>query len=247
MLKRIYRKVKRLKSESIKFTLPPKLSRFCTEEWKENSYYFSSALQEVIRLSLICGLNEQSRILDIGCGQGRLAIGLQATFPRLKSYIGIDVHKPSIDWCKKTLVRPNFNFIYIDTINDRYNPSGKKIYKLPIDNNSCDVIYLYSVLTHMKKHEVEKYLKQISIILSNSGKVLLTIYAEDWDVSEESNPDGYLAELGEHQGPLHRVVFDKSAFESICVENGLRCEQFLYRCEEVTKQSVYILTKEEPI
>ena len=41
-------------------------------------------------------------ILEIGCGFGRLPIGLLQVFDSI-NYLGIDVHKASIDWCKKFL------------------------------------------------------------------------------------------------------------------------------------------------
>ena len=70
--------------------LPPRDQRFCTEEWKDAAFFVQSAKDEVERLSEVAGLTEGSQILDIGSGQGRLAIGLRAAMPDIR-YVGIDI------------------------------------------------------------------------------------------------------------------------------------------------------------
>src|SRR5262245_53240362 len=145
MLQTLAKKVLKPDSRSISFVLPPKSSRFCTEDWQEDAFYFSSAIQEAARQIQMCGLNENSRFVDIGSGQGRLAIGLQAMFPRLKSYTGLDVHAPSVAWCNRNLSRPNFSFVHVDTANERYNPSGRQKAQLPVADGAADVVFLYSV------------------------------------------------------------------------------------------------------
>ncbi|MDQ8727653.1 class I SAM-dependent methyltransferase [Bradyrhizobium sp. LHD-71] len=244
MLRRLVQMEKNRRGyQTLSFTLPPKGIRFCTEEWQDDGFYFASAVQEVFRLRELCGLSENTRFLDIGSGQGRLAIGLQAAYPKLKSYDGIDVHQPSVNWCKRHLERQNFRFMHVDTANERYNPSGKHRSAIPLDDNSCDITFLYSVFTHMRLNDVQLHLGEIHRTLAPSGKCLLTIYVEDWPRPEEENPTGYLSELGASVGALHRVVFDRKAFEGACSDASLSVERFLYRSEGVTKQSVYILSK----
>lgn len=242
MLRRFALMEKR-KYQTLSFTLPPKDIRFCTEEWQDDGFYFASAVQEVFRLKELCGLNEGTRFLDIGSGQGRLAIGLQAAYPKLTSYAGIDVHEPSVTWCKRYLERPNFRFIHVDTSNERYNPSGKHRSAIPLDNDSCDIAFLYSVFTHMRLNDVRQHLGEIYRTLSPSGKCLLTIYVEEWPKPEEENPTDYLSELGASVGALHRVVFDRKIFEEICDDASLSIDRFMYRSEGITKQSVYVLSK----
>jgi len=241
MIKQALRRIWPQSPERMCFVLPPKDRRFCTGDWKDNGFYLSSAIQEVFRLIDLCGLSHESRFLDIGCGQGRLAIGLQATFPKLKSYLGVDVHRPSVDWCQRYLARSNFAFVHVNTPNERYNPTGKTAPKLPADSGSIDVAFLYSVFTHMRLDDIKAHLAEIKRCLKPGGKVLLTVYVEDWPKPEEENPNGYLRELGENIGALHRVVIDKATFETACREAGLSIDAFLYRSETVTLQSAYVL------
>ena len=242
MFRRIIRRFRKV--PRICFRLPPHKTRFCTEAWRNDAFYFSSAIREVYRLSSLCGLHDNSRILDIGSGQGRLAIGLQAAYPSIKSYTGIDVHRPSVDWCNRHLAKKNFQFIHVDTPNERYNPKGsKRDRRFPIDDGSVDIAFLYSVFAHMRLDDIRDHLTEITRVLVSSGKCLTTVYAETWEMQEQENPPGYLKELGAHSGPLHRVVIDKTAFERACRDAGLSVAEFFYRSEAITNQSVYVLTK----
>lgn len=245
MLRQIARTILRPDSRPrhLTFTLPPKSTRFCTQDWQDDNFYFSSGIQEAARQVHLCGLGDASTFVDIGSGQGRLAIGLRAMFPRLKQYYGLDVHAPSVAWCKSHLARPNFSFIHVNTANERYNPLGGKDVRLPLPDGCADVVFLYSVFTHMRLPDIDAHLREISRIMTPAGKCFATVYAEDWRVSEEENPNGYLAELGEHIGALHRVVIAKIAFSSACERNGLAIRHLFYRSEPVTKQSSVILVK----
>jgi SAM-dependent methyltransferase len=246
VLGRIKRAANRLfpgDADQLVFNLPPKSKRFCTSDWQDDRFYLSSGISEVIRMMNLCGLSAESRLLDIGCGQGRIAIGASATLPNIRSYTGIDVHKPSIEWCQKYLARDRFHFLHVDTPNERYNPSGKGVVRLPIGSGAVDVAFLYSVFTHMHLPDIQAHLAEIARALVPGGRCLLTIYAEDWRVPEEENPEDYLPEMGKNVGALHRVVIDKSAFESSAVAAGFSVACFLYRSEAQTKQSVYVIEK----
>src|SRR4051812_33177243 len=64
-----------------------------------------------------------SRILDMGCGLGRVAAPF-TEYLTDGTYTGVDVVKESIDWCTQAY-RPfkNFRFIHADLYSKFYNPS----------------------------------------------------------------------------------------------------------------------------
>lgn len=228
--------------------LPPPRNRFCTDDWKDDGFYLSSAKQEVERLRSLAALNEQSTLLDIGCGQGRLAIGLQAAMPKLQLYCGIDVSRPSVQWCNLNIAafHPNFRFWHMDIQNERYNPNGlpfKPPVQLPLADGSFDIAFLYSVFTHMRAADVASYLQDLARVLRPGGRAFFTVYVEDDCDAEAENPAGYMDELGTSTGALHRVRFNRAFFDSMIAATGLQITQFLYRSETVTKQSAYLLTK----
>ena len=89
-------------TSSVKFNgvnLPPRRRRWCGPEFRDDAFFLESAISEAKRLKFEFGLADNKHVLDIGCGFGRLPIGLMQVYNSL-NYIGIDVHKPSISWCK---------------------------------------------------------------------------------------------------------------------------------------------------
>ena len=228
--------------------LPPPHMRFCTTDWQEDAFFLESAVSEVDRLRDLAGLETGSRLLDIGSGQGRLAIGLAHALPGLHAYWGVDVSQPSVEWCRRNIqaFRPNFQFLFTDFSNDRYSPNGvtfRPPLQLPFADSSFDVIFLYSVFTHMDAGDVSAYLAEVARLLRPGGRMLCTVYVENDVADVEENPAGYLEDLGVSKGALHRVRFERGYLEGLMAAAGLEVAEFLYRSETVTRQSVYVLRR----
>lgn len=223
--------------------LPPKQMRFCDKEWQDDDYFVESALNDVGRLVQRCGLSETCSLLDIGSGQGRLAIGLIRRFGRqLRDYRGIDVSKTSVEWCQKWITRyhPNYAFTHVDIRNERYNPSGKVSFRdlrFPFEDRWFDAGFLYSVFTHMRSDDIAACLQEMHRVIKPKGKVLLTAFVEENVPNESENPAGYLESLYPARGPLHKVRFEKGFFEALLRENGFMVEHFDHASEGVTGQS----------
>lgn len=84
-----------------KVILPAKYLRYCGNDFHDNEHYLNSALNEADRLLKTIKIDHHSSILDIGCGVGRLAIGLAIKCPSIRAYYGVDVSARAITWCKK--------------------------------------------------------------------------------------------------------------------------------------------------
>jgi ubiquinone/menaquinone biosynthesis C-methylase UbiE len=133
------------------------------------------------------GMKQSDRVLDVGCGIGRVAVPLTKYLNEQGSYEGFDIVAKSIDWCRKNITQkyPNFHFQLADIYNKQYNPKGKYIssrYKFPYDDNSFDFVFLTSVFTHMLPQDVDNYLSEISRVLKTDKKCLLTFFL----INEES-------------------------------------------------------------
>ena len=74
--------------------------RYCGIEFKNDKYYIKSAEKEAKKLVDNFQISQNSSSLDIGCGQGRLPIGIARILGDI-NYIGLDVDKFSIKWCNK--------------------------------------------------------------------------------------------------------------------------------------------------
>jgi SAM-dependent methyltransferase len=66
----------------------------------------------------IAGLKPHERVLDVGCGTGRMARPM-TEYLKSGSYDGIDIVGPSIEWCQETFtpLYPNFHFHFTDIYN----------------------------------------------------------------------------------------------------------------------------------
>jgi SAM-dependent methyltransferase len=132
-------------------------------------------------LKLLCYLQSDEKILDIGSGCGLMALYLLDHLGKEGTYDGVEIHKPSVTWCEKHITKNHHQFIFthIDVKNSLYNPDGQyeaQEFAFPFPDGLFDVILLKSVFTHMRPAETENYLKEISRLLSEKGRCLATFF-----------------------------------------------------------------------
>lgn len=125
------------------------------------------------------GLTPDMSVLDVGCGQGRMARPLvDFLSPQTGRYNGFDIVKSGIDWCRHHYADvPNFTFHHANIINARYNAGGDvaaKDYIFPYADDSFDMIFLTSVFTHMFKEDAANYLAEIQRVLKPGGRSVIT-------------------------------------------------------------------------
>jgi SAM-dependent methyltransferase len=136
-------------------------------------------------LVALCGLRAEDRVLDVGCGIGRLARPLAGYLSIDGAYSGFDVSADAIAWCTRRYRHfPNFRFVHADVANARYNPGGSAAavaYAFPFDDDSVDVAVLMSVLTHLTADEALHYLGQVRRVLAPGGRMLATVFVLDPD------------------------------------------------------------------
>ncbi len=126
-------------------------------------------------------LQPNHRVLDIGCGIGRLAVPLTNYLNEEGSYEGFDIVKPGIEWCNKNIGRSysNFKFKHIDLKNDLYNLKTReeaKNFVFPYKDKEFDLAFLFSVFTHMIPEDVDNYLSEIYRVLKKGGRCFATFF-----------------------------------------------------------------------
>lgn len=236
MIDRIKSKINSFRSVRFRnLNLPVRRSN---EGLGSNTKYLYSAIEQINDLKMFGLLNPSNKILDFGCGQGRLVNGLIYTNKYIGTYYGIDTNLDSINWCKRFLPS-SFNFIHLNAYNARYNKKAKGLKHIPL-NGKFDLIFLNSVFSHMIIEDIEFYLSEFNRLLRDNGAIYLTAFIESNVSNMEENPLNYISESKE---PLHRVRYDKTYFYKKVEEAGFSVSIFLYQHIVRAKQSVLILTK----
>ncbi len=220
--------------------LPPKKLRFGGKYFEKNKDFINSGKEEVRRLIANFNLSSSSSLLEIGCGPGRLPIGILATLGELK-YEGIDIHEKSIIWCKKYIEKknPSFNFHLINIKNERYNPFSEteaNDSKLPVQG-PYDIIYLYSVFSHLLEKDIRFYLNEFKSLLLPEGNIFLTAFIKDNVPPISINPENYIRNW---QGPLHCVRYNKEKLFLLFEEFGFQIDKVEYEKETDNQSGIYL-------
>jgi 2-polyprenyl-3-methyl-5-hydroxy-6-metoxy-1,4-benzoquinol methylase len=104
------------------------------------------------------GLVEGMRVVDLGCGSGRLPSILHQR--GRYSYIGIDIVQPLLDYAKKKA--PSYEFLMHRGLS------------IPQGDGTADFVSAFSLFTHLLQAETFIYLREAVRVLKPGGKVVFS-------------------------------------------------------------------------
>jgi SAM-dependent methyltransferase len=183
-------------------------------------------------------LKPSDAVLEVGCGIGRDAIPL-SEYLLSGTYTGIDIIKPSIEWCSAHIGQnhPNFNFIHFDVKDQLHNSTGvieTTDIRLPFENGTMDKIFLFSVFTHMYRRDIEHYLREFRRVLKADGLIYATTFIYDDQILAAARHTNltpfdlrFEHEIGEGcrinnpNAPLGAVAYTRDVWDTMVAECGL--------------------------
>lgn len=163
------------------------------------------------------GLRSDDRVLDIGCGFGRMARVLAGVLRPPGSYDGFDVMRPGIEWCHAHYVDTpvRFAFTHVDLHNAAYNPHGTGSavdFAFPYADGSFTFALATSLFTHLLPDAGDHYLAQAARVLAPGGRLFTTwmLMSGEPPAPLRRLPDGQPAAVADPDVPEDAVAVDES-------------------------------------
>jgi SAM-dependent methyltransferase len=127
----------------------------------------------------LAGLRAEDRVLEIGCGIGRMARVLAGVLRPPGSYDGFDVVASGIGFCQDRYrgTAAPFAFRHADLRNSAYNPGGALdpgTYRFPHDDGAFDLVIATSLFTHLLPGAADHYLAEAARVLAPDGRLFCT-------------------------------------------------------------------------
>jgi len=151
-------------------------------------------------------------VFDWGCGCGRIARQLLQQHPRPGKYVGVDLHRGMVHWCRQNLSphAENFEFQHQDIHNLGLNPDGKAtVLPFPVPASSVTLFLAWSVFTHVNEEAAMFYLHELGRVLHPAGVAVTTWFLfdkTDFPMMQEFQNALFINDVD----PTNAVIFDKS-------------------------------------
>lgn len=135
----------------------------------DRTWFFSSGRQsanDLLAMLAVVGkqLHECERILDFGCGCGRILLWLKDVANK-SSLFGTDIDATAIEWAHRNLSYVEFR------VNQPLPP-------LDFPDAFFDFVYCHSVFTHIDEMYQDRWLAELRRVVKPTGLVLLSVNGE---------------------------------------------------------------------
>ena len=170
------------------------------------------------------GLKPNSKVLDLGCGTGRLATQLLSYLSDGGEYYGCDISAEAVEFCKKRYVRSNFHFV------------TSQMTKIPLTLDSLfDFVWCYSVFTHVYPDEMVALVRECSRLLKPHSLLLASYYIA-------GREPAFLKSVKTFYGNRDRLEYGENYLRGILKEQGAS----ILGTVSIQRQPILILKFQQP-
>jgi SAM-dependent methyltransferase len=186
------------------------------------------------------GLRPDDRVLDVGCGAGRLAYALTSYLSLSGSYDGFDARSDFIDSARGAIIErfPHFSFRAVPVRNALYNAEGAEDaaeFEFPYPAESFDLVCAISVFQHNRPPAIRRYLREIFRVLRPDGRCLITCFLLNPDrleVDKRASSLNFVHPLNgswaaDRDLPEIGIAHEQSAVHEWVRGSGLACVRLL--------------------
>jgi ubiquinone/menaquinone biosynthesis C-methylase UbiE len=218
--------------------VPPESLRVAVGPFANEDLFRSSGEWTVADIADLCGLGHDDRVLEIGCGCGRLARSLVPRLAPEGRYEGFDVAQEPVQWCRRNIASraANFHFRWVDVQAGGHNPDGaipSAAFRFPYPDRAFDLVIVASVFTHMRADGIERYLRETARVLKPGGRCFVTALlfdrAAERAVAERTTIFDFRHAIGpcltfDPACPEEGIAFREEWFSDVLREAGLEIE-----------------------
>lgn len=169
------------KREHSDIRIPPDYALYETYKLDYSGYYFGG-MESAKRISSVIKKykgTEDIKILDWGCGIGRIIQHMDKYFGDSVGLYGSDYNLEYINWCKNNIKTAEFN-------RNRLFPP------LLYENETFDVVYGISIFTHLSEELHELWFDELIRVLKKGGVLILTLHGDAFsDLLSKTDKSAY--------------------------------------------------------
>lgn len=165
-------------------------------------------------------IKESERVLDLGCGNGRL---FELFKDKKVKYVGVDFSKKLIEKAKEKYG----NYFQI-----------ADIFSLPFSDNYFDSIWVIAVFHHIPSQELQlKALKEMGRVLKKNGKIIMTC----WYLFRPFFRKDILISPKKMKIQRYYHAFTKKELKKLFEKSGFKIEELKYLKRNSKKTNILIV------
>jgi SAM-dependent methyltransferase len=196
---------------------------------------------EIVGLTMATArLDPGDRVLDVGCGLGRVALPLSRLLDERGSYDGFDTSSEYIEWCQRALPLDSarFRFHHFSIQSSHYNEQGllsAEAFPFPWPESSFSLAIAVSLFTHLSASATRNYLHEIARTLQPNGRLFASFFVldeESMKLAETGTTEPRFTAriengmLGDIANPDSAVAFHAEWLAEVLASSGLVFDAF---------------------